>query len=534
MMWRFISLVLGLTAVASSQHEYSNPSINCSDLSSSFVRENVTIHFADFVAAGTNITLDQTGLLAECERPSQVAPVDLCRIAMNVTTSPRSEIYMEAWLPSNWTGRFLATGNGGLGGCVQYEDVAYGASLGFATVGSNNGHQGTRGLAFYQNADIVEDFSYRSILTETLVGKAITSAYYSNSHKKSYYIGCSTGGRQGFKMAQSFPTLFDGIVAGAPALSFNNLSSWSGHFYPITGSPDSPSYLPPSLWAAVHTEILTQCDSLDGVEDGILEDPSLCHYKPVSLLCRTNQSSTPTAPCLTAPQVLTVSAVLADYHGQDGALIFPRMQPGTELSAPYIYYNGQGFQYTLDWMRYAILQDPSWGAATLNSTYAAISDLTNPSDIETWNGDLAPFRDHGGKILHYHGLADAIITSENSPRYYEHVATTMNASPADLDEFYRFFRVGGMGHCAGGDGAWDIGQGAGGSTDPERNVLTRMVRWVEEGAEAAPEVLVGTKFVKDTAELGVELERKHCKWPLRNLCVDPGNHKSPEAWKCVP
>ncbi|KAI7537672.1 tannase and feruloyl esterase [Hortaea werneckii] len=510
-----------------------HPEAACESLLESFhSTEDVTVNFAQYVPAGTNLTINQDEDLETCSGRSQAVPRDLCRVAMFVRTSPISNITMEAWLPVNWTGRFLSTGNGGTNGCISYGDMAYGTSLGFASVGANNGHNGTSGEAFYQNTEVVADFAYRSVHTGVIVGKEITKAYYEKEHHKSYYLGCSTGGRQGFKSAQDFPEDFDGIVAGAPALAFNNLSSWSGHFLPITGSNTSATWLSPADWALVHEDILRQCDNRDGVEDGILEDPDLCYYRPDTLQCPSANST----GCLTSAQVQTVRQVFEPYYGVNGSLIYPRMQPGSELSAAYIYYNGQPFQYTVDWLRYAILNDTTWQADSLTPQLAAYAAEIDPYNISTWNGDLSPFQSRGGKILHYHGLADPIISSDNSPRYYEHVVTSMGMPPSELDDFYRFFRISGMGHCRGGDGAWQIGQQASAATnatnDPQHNILMRIVDWVENGN--GPETVTGTKFVNDTASLGIDFQRKHCKFPLRNVCIDPQNYKKPEAWECVP
>jgi feruloyl esterase len=190
-------------------------------------------------------------------------------VAMYVATSNTSGITLEAWLPSNWTGRFLSTGNGGVSGCIQYEDIAYGTSLSFATVGANNGHNGTSGKAFYHAPGVVEDFAWRSVHTGVVVGKEITTLFYGKNFTKSYYLGCSTGGRQGMKSAQMFPADFDGIVAGAPAFDFNDLSSWSGWLGVITGFDNTSSgFVDEALWSAVHDEILAQCDGIDGAIDG--------------------------------------------------------------------------------------------------------------------------------------------------------------------------------------------------------------------------------------------------------------------------
>lgn len=531
---KLLSLALTTVNLAVAQQVLQNASYACSGIASRFKHDNVTVNFAHHIQAGTNLTFDTTGDLEEC-RASQVASVDMCRVAMYVATSERSGITLEAWLPTNWTGRFLSTGNGGIAGCIQYEDMAYGNSFGFAAVGANNGHNGTSGKALLDNSDVVTDFAWRSLYTETVVGKALTEEFYQKSLAHSYYLGCSTGGRQGFKMVQDHPELFDGVVVGAPALDFNNLNSWSGHFLEITGTNTSDTFVSMEQWAIVHEDVLKQCDALDGVADGILEDPDLCQYNATGLQCAPDASNT--SVCLSELHVQTVHGVLSNFTYDDGTLIFPRIQPGSELADRFIYYNGEAFIYTLDWFRYAIFNDPTWTADHLNDTAVAFAASKNPSDIRTWNGDLSAFRDKGGKILHYHGLMDSIITSDNSPRYYEHVASTMNQSPAELDSFYRFFRIGGMDHCSGGRGAWSIGQqdvpGNPFAQDPQYNVLQRLVEWVEAGDAMAPETVTGIKFVDDEAAKGVELERRHCRYPRRNECKDPENYEKPDAWECV-
>lgn len=270
-----------------------------------------------------------------------------------------------------------------------------------------------------------------------------------------------------------------------------------------TGPTNSSTWLNPAEWALVHEDILNQCDGIDGVVDGIIEDPDLCYYRPITLQCAPGNSTN----CLTGPKVETVQKVFAPYYGVNGSLIFPRMQPGSELSDAFIYYTGQPFPYTTDWVRYAILEDPNWQAEDLTAEIAEIAWQKNPFNIETWNGDLSAFKNKGGKVLHYHGQADSIITSENSPRYYDHVVTTMGLPTSELDSFYRFFRISGMDHCAGGVGAWQIGQTSGGAAnvtlDPQHNILLRMVDWVENGN--APDTVTGTKFVNvSVAELHVK------------------------------
>ncbi|KAH6849163.1 Tannase/feruloyl esterase [Alternaria alternata] len=502
-------------------------SSKCADVASKLAVDGAFVHTAEFVAAGTNLTLplyDQT-----CAEASPPITADICRVALWVSTSERSGLNMEAWLPANWTGRFLSGGNGGLNGCIKYEDLAYASGLGFAAVGTNNGHNGTSGKPFYNNSDVVEDFAYRALHTGVVVGKQITKDFYGKPHDKSFYLGCSTGGRQGFKMAQDFPDDFDGIVAGAPAFSFNNLTSWSGHFYTLTGPANASTFVPMSKWAVVHADVLKQCDKLDNYEDGIIEAPLHCKYDPSGLACAEGSNTT---TCLTPEQLETVKAVYSPLLNDNGDLVYPRLQPGAELGAAAVLMNGQPFPYTTDWFRYAVYNDPTWDPATISSTDYDNAARLNLFGIETFKGDLSGVKDRGTKVIHWHGGADFIISSENSPRYYEHVSSTMGLSSDELDEFYRFFYVSGTGHCGGGDGAHAIGQGLGeiNGYEPSHNVLMALIDWVENGN--APETLIGTKFVNDTEALGVEFERAHCKFPKVNQ-YQGGNPDVVESWECV-
>lgn len=503
----------------------------CSKLVSKLKIDNATVWSANYVAAGTNVTfpdLDPT-----CAHAPMALKVDFCRVALHVATSKQSGISMEAWLPKDWTGRFLSTGNGGLNGCISYDDMAYATELGFSTVGANNGHNGTSGRPFLNSPEVLVDFAWRSVHTGVVVGKQITQDFYHKKHSKSYYLGCSTGGRQGFKSAESFPEDFDGIVAGAPAVDFNNLNSWSGHFYLLTGKAGSLTYLTPAQWNAVHADIMAQCDGLDGYVDGIIEDPLLCQYRPEALICPPG-TSPDSGTCLTGTQARTVRAVYSDLYGANGTLVYPRMQPGSELvGAPSLYYSGRPFQYSADWFQYAIYNDPSWDPATLGPADYAKNDAVNPGNIRTFSGDLSAAKARGAKIIHYHGQMDQVITSENSPRYYNQVSQTMNLPSSALDEFYRFFRISGMAHCSGGPGATFIGNRRSGtaSLDPDQNVLTALVRWVEQGK--APESILGTAFVNGTAGGQVAFQRRHCKYPLRNIYTGKGDPKSADSWKCV-
>ena len=371
--------------------------------------------------------------------------------------------------------------------------------------------------------------------TSTVVGKKLTNIFYEKAHKKSYFLGCSLGGRQGIKAAEMFPDDFDGIVAGAPALDFNDLQSWRASFYPITGPDTSPNFISKKSWTTlIHDEILKQCDGIDGALDGIIEDPSLCNFRPEAILCKQGTST----DCLTSTQVDIVRGIFSPLYGNDKNLIYPAMQPGSEILAAERLYAGRPFSNSevnkptlppnttslhpftniflpplKEWFKY-IVYSPSYDATRFTVNDAAAAEALNPANIRTWPSSLSSFQKRGGKILAYHGGQDNQITSFNTERFYSFLSQGMRASPKDLDGFFRFFRVAGMFHCNSGPGAWVIGQGGGASAEGigferEGNVLAALVQWVEKGVVV--EDIVGTKFVDDKVDQGVAFRHRHCR-----------------------
>ncbi|RYN60423.1 putative feruloyl esterase [Alternaria tenuissima] len=490
--------------------------------------KDATLNVLQHVPAGANLTFPDNDVT--CGRTSQIVSVDLCRMTLEIKTSRISKIAFEAWFPEDWSGRFLATGNGGIDGCIKYEDIAYGASRNFATVGANNGHNGTTGVAFLDNPEMVVDFAWRSLHTSVVTGKALSKEFYGEDFTKSYYLGCSLGGRQGIKSAEKFPNDFDGIVAGAPGVDFNNLISWRARFFTITGPIKGSNFIPKTAWQTwIHDEVLRQCDTIDKVKDGIIEDPALCKFDPSTLLCGHNS----TAECLNEDQVQQLKIIYSDYRFPDGQLIYPAMQPGSEINAVDKLYAGAPFAYSDDWFKYVVYNDPTWNASEYGLDDVRAAQDLNPGDIRTYPSSLPGFKQSGGKLLMYHGQQDNQITSFNTNRFYEHLRG--NSSYENMDEWTRFFRVSGMFHCSTGPGAWVLGQGgnaaqAGIPFDAQHNVLAAMIDWVE--GRSAPAYMEGTKFVNDTVKNGVDFMRRHCKYPARNTFLG-GDHKKPESWGCM-
>ncbi|KAF7349303.1 Carboxylic ester hydrolase [Mycena sanguinolenta] len=387
-----------------------NPGENhkaCLTLKSNLKLENTTVIDVSYVPAGSKVST-----LGTCAKTADVN-VPLCRVQFSTKTTDTSVVHAEAWLPDEWYGRFLGTGNGGLGGCIDYPNLDYGSALHFATVGSNNGHDGGSGSPFLGHPEVINDFAFRAIHVETVIGKQIVEAYYGRPHSKSYYLGCSTGGRQGTQAALKFPEDFDGIIAGAPATDFNHLVHWTNILASYVGAPapdSSPAFIPPELWKTVAAEVMRQCDGLDGVLDGIVTEPDACDFRPEALLCR---SGAALDACLTPPQVEALRKIYSPLYGSDSELLYPRFDPGAE---PSDIFNGQFPDRSKEWVQYAVLNDTDFDFRHYGAKQAVQMDSINPGGIATFDGDLSAFRDRGGKFLTYHGRIDSASAFSSLPQ----------------------------------------------------------------------------------------------------------------------
>lgn len=377
---------------------------------------------------------------------------------------------------------------------------------------------------------MLNDWIWRGVPTAAHVGKSIAKQFYGRDGGKSYYIGCSTGGRQGFRAVQRNPELFDGVIAGAPAVDQFAHISWFANGYRLLGPSINDSLISIEQWEEVQEQVFKQCDALDGATDGILEDPTACKFDWTPLLCRDGDGDD--TVCLTQAQI-DAAVQLFTPITYNGTQLYSGQVHGTEPDMITFLYNSLVAGWIADGFRYIVYDDASWDPAdfTLQDAYHAAT--TNPHDAATLDTDLSAFRNRGGKILHWHGLADTILEPTESDQYYLAVQKTLGASIAQLDEFYRYFRAGGVGHCGGGPGANFMGQLGQRvpASDPDDNMLMRIVAWVERGE--APVFVRGTKFVDDDDSQPVEFRRKHCKFPLVNQYTGKGNGTDEQGWRCI-
>ncbi|KAK4508106.1 hypothetical protein PRZ48_001844 [Zasmidium cellare] len=512
-------------------------SVTCSNLCSSltFPSSEFPVNPVSCVSHAANSTITITGGQATAGCGSTITPeVDLCRVVLNVETSDESETYIEVWLPegeSTWNGRTMNTDNGGVNGCVHYVDMQYVSGLGFAAIGDNAGHNGSSFDAtwFAGSNEVILDWVYRARHSAVVAGKEVVNQFYDQSPAYSYYIGCSAGGAQGLKSAQMYPEDFDGIIAGSAATDFNHLQAWSGRFVQLTGTSSSDDrFLTQDDWITVQSAIFSQCDAaLDGVDDGILEDPTICQFD-ASVLSNSTYG-------LTETQVETVEKVFSELYNTEGNLLFPALLYGSQVDAFRLgQLSGSVQAISEDWYKYAVLDDDDWSALDMDQDdYARADELdAYHGNVSGYSGDLSGFSNAGGKLIMYHGMADPLVSEGNSQRYYLKVAQTMGLSNTGLDDFLRLFRISGMAHCGvggiSGAGAWMFGQN-GEASVASHNIITYLQDWVEDNI--APETIIGTKYWYDEQANGVQFERAHCRFPYRTT-YRGGDSTLPGSWGC--
>jgi feruloyl esterase len=357
----------------------------------------------------------------------------------------------------------MQTGNGGAAGSIVHASLADPLARGYAVANTDTGHQGGPGefaWALGQPEKLV-DYQYRAVHELTVVGKAITAARYGRAPEKSYWNGCSTGGRQGLKEAQRYPDDYDAIVAGAPASNWSPLMALSVTIQRNLGSGglgvDKVGLLKESAIAA--------CDALDGVRDRVISNFAQCSFDPASLQCTADQSG----ECLAPNEVAAAQRIYSGLVDTAGRTLFPGTGPGSEpLWAAYA---SPQFAIGTDLFRHVVFADPTWDPATFD----AERDLARAEQLDAgaaaaMEPDLSAFVARGGKLLLYHGTTDGLIPYQNTVNYYESVVATLGAS---AEEHVKLYLVPGMDHCAGGEGAFAI------------DWLSAMEGWAERGETPA-------------------------------------------------
>jgi len=468
----------------------------------------------------TSITSAESVAAGSFTPPVGKAPPNMpafCRVIGVIKPSSDSNIRFEVWMPaSNWNGKFQGAGNGGFAGAIGYDQLENAVVHNYATAATDTGHhaEGTDASWALDHPEKIADFGYRAIHETAVKAKAILHAFYGEEPKRSYFSSCSNGGRQALMEAQRYPEDYDGIIAGAPANYWTHLlanAAWDN----LALLGDQDSFIPAKNLPAIQAAALAACDALDGVKDGVIEDPSRCHFDPGVLLCTAAESDS----CLTAPQVAALKKLYAggrNSHGQ----IFPGYAPGgeAEFGGWAVWITGpareRSLMYTFgtQFFKNMVFDNTAWDYHTFNAdrdTQAA--DDKQSRNLNATDPNLSRFRKRGGKLILYHGWSDAAIAAQNTIDYYDSVAAKMGDRQAA--SFVRLFMVPGMQHCGGGSGANTFGQFGAASGDADRDMDAALERWVEKGV--APERIVAAKRKSDLDPASAIVRtRPLCAYPL--------------------
>lgn len=438
-------------------------------------------------------------------RPYSALPA-FCRVAATLTPSPDSDIKIEVWMPaSGWNGKFEAVGNGGWAGQISLQALAAGLGRGYAIAATDTGHSGRDGSFAFGHPEKLIDFSYRAVHEMTVQAKAFVQAYYGRVPSFSYWDGCSTGGMQGLSEAQRYPADYDGIIAGAPANYMTHMLSqilWVAH----ATLTDPASYIPPAKYPAIHQAALNACDALDGLTDGVIDDPPRCRFDPKVIQCAADD----TDACLTAPQVEAARRIYAAaMNPKTGVAIFPGLEPGSELGWAGLAGGPAPMSIATDYFKFIVFKSPSWDFKTFDfDRDVARADMADTAVVNAIDPNLNAYFSRGGKLLMYHGWSDMLIAPRNSVNYYTRAVTASGGAAAVRDSM-RLFMAPGMGHCAGGDGPSNFDK------------LTVLERWVEQ--KVAPDRI-------DAARLaGGSVDRTRPLCPYPQVAVYSGTGSTDDA-----
>ena len=436
-----------------------------------------------------------------------------CRVAATLTPTPDSDIRIEVWLPAaGWNGKFEAVGNGGWLGAIVLPALGGALRRGYAAAGTDTGH--TSGVMDASWAlghpEKVTDFAWRAVHLMTVRAKAIVEAFYGAAPKRSYWNGCSSGGKQGLKEAQRFPEDFDGIVAGAPAYDWTHLTAssvWTG----MVVLKDKASYIPREKYALLHKAALDACDGLDGVKDGLIDDPRQCRFDPAVLRCA--DADTPT--CLTSAQVASAQRVYGPATFSDGKEFFPGLEPGSELGWGFLLGGPEPTPIGSTHYKYLVHADPAWDPRTMDfDKDVPLADKLDAGTIAATSADLGAFKARGGKLISYHGWTDALIVPRSTINYYDKVVKASGGLEKTQD-FFRLFMAPGMDHCAGGEGPNSF------------DAMAALEDWVERGK--APELIVASH----RSGGAVDRTRPLCAYPKHAKWKGSGSTDEAASFACV-
>jgi feruloyl esterase len=468
-----------------------------------------------------SLTNYQVSIATAVVVPATAEAPEHCRVTGQVLP----EVGFEVSLPSQWNGRFYMFGNGGYAGealdsTARRASAARAMRLGYAAAQTDTGHSAsTEPLgAFAADRQKLLDYAFRSLHVTAEAAKLLVRTYYGGAPTRSYFEGCSTGGRQGLMLAQRFPADFDGIVVGAPVLNFSGtMTAYANDVEALRAAPIPAAKLP--LLAG---KIYAQCDEKDGLKDGLIGDPRRCGFEATRDLPKCDVGDQP--GCFTAAQIGALEKIYGDVVSQ-GQRIFPGWPVGAEIAGT----NGRsGWEpwfvsdagptteaaFSEAFFRYLAFArpDPKFDLAQFNLDRDPPRLEAIHQTLDATDPDLSRFEQRGGKILMYFGWADPALNPLMGVEYYEQVVQRMGAGTSG---FFRLFMVPGMFHCGGGVGADTFDK------------FGPLVGWVEHGT--APDAIPASRVAGGK----VVRTRLLCAYPEVDRYTGTGSIDDAANFACV-
>ncbi|MGH9715159.1 MAG: tannase/feruloyl esterase family alpha/beta hydrolase [Candidatus Acidiferrales bacterium] len=461
--------------------------------------------------------------------------VSYCQVHLLYGTNPNQNINIVVGLPlSNadggsggvqgaWNGRTQGLGGGGCSGNLR---VTPAVDAGYVGSGNDLGHRGGNCAPGVNpdgtyNMQFIEDFIRNGIEQQILWSKRIAQVYYGTRPEFNYWNGCSTGGRQGYELAQELPNALDGILADAPAMywtRFQTAQMWGQIVMKeLTGGPISKAKLAQTTASAV-----AACDAADGVVDGIIDDPRTCHFNAKANIC--GASGAPTTNCLTASEAKAIDQIWDGPRNSKGEKIWFGLDPGTDLTGPFPGFGLDGaVPFSLGVIQF------QWDEHNRNFNWKTVSEADyakvaqdgsrNIADATDTFAPLDGFKARGGKMITWMGGNDHLIFPRGVINYYRQMAArySPNGKPdfKNLQTFYRLFRAPGVAHCGGGTGPTPV------------DAFGALVKWVEHGK--APDMLLASG---GSAAPPSGRTRPLCPYPQTAIYKGTGNINDAANFTC--
>ena len=460
---------------------------------------------------------------------------EYCKVLGEIHNLPHSTIQFEVSLPTTkWNGKYFVAGGGGYNGVIP--KLSQALAEGYAAAGSDTGHESTNANWALNNLDAQNNYAYLATHVVTLIGKQILRAYYNQHEQRSYFVGCSNGGKMALAEIQRYPDDFDAAISGDPVIDRTKLMmQYAWNAQALAAAPIPPAKIP-----AIEKATMDACRESGGAINGLLMTPGRCKFDPKAIVCPSGDGPN----CLTAGQAQALQKILQGPVNSAGVSLYPGFIPGHEDDYQ-AFITGTGTDaakpastWTLSdiFMRQFVFGQEYDMVKQFNfdTSLAALIPLAAAQDNA--NPDLSEFRARGGKLLMYHGWADHSITPLRTIDYYEDIISTTGKEKSGDEpnayavmDFARLYMVPGMHHCANGPGPNVFGganQGLPPQLDAQHDIVMALDHWVEDGV--APEKIIASHLTNGAVDRTLPL----CPYPQAPIFNGAGDANLAESYHC--